>query len=149
VSNSANPAAAGIAGDRRGVVAVEFALVGLIFIMLLLGATELARYQFVQQSLRSMAEEAARRALVTSSATAVLGGGCQPVLTGASLVSAVTSPTNPTPMLTPGSLTLAAVCATNASGARTITVTASYPFTFVVPFLPTMSSLSASAAMTY
>jgi hypothetical protein len=71
------------------------------------------------------------------------------VLSGATLVTAVTSPTNPAPMLTPGSLTLSATCAANGSGARTITVTATYPFTFVVSFLPTLSSLSASAAMTY
>jgi Flp pilus assembly protein TadG len=88
-------AAPGTAGPRRdegGVVAVEFAIVGMIFFMLLLGAVDLARYQFIRQSLGSMAQEAARTALLASSAASVQGGGCVAPPTGAALRTAVTTP---------------------------------------------------------
>jgi len=140
---------AGLGGDRRGTVAIEFAFVGLIFITLLLGAVDLARYQIVRQSLQSMAEDAARAALLLSSVGAVPGSGCTTVVGGAALKTAVTTPNNPTPMLNPASLTLSPVCAVSGTGVRTVTVTATYPFTFVAPLLPTLPNLTASAALSY
>ncbi|MGK7864849.1 TadE/TadG family type IV pilus assembly protein [Falsiroseomonas sp. E2-1-a4] len=133
----------------RGTVAIEFALVGLIFITLLLGAVDLARFQSVRQSLGNVAEEAARAAMIMSGAGAVLGGGCTTTPDGGVLKSAVTTPVNPTPMLTPALLTITPVCALSAGGARTITVTATYPFNFVAPLLTVAPTLSATASLTY
>lgn len=146
--NRARRRASGLARDRRGTVAVEFAFVGLVFVTLLMGAVDLARYQIFRQSLRSMAEEGARQALILSSVGAVSGGGCGSTVTAGQLRTAVTTPTNPTPMLTVANLTLSPSCSA-ASGLRTVTVTASYPFTFVVPLLPAVGPLTASAALYY
>ena len=148
MSNRTRRRASGLVGDRRGSVAVEFAFVGVIFVTLLLGAVDLARYQIVRQSLRSMAQEAARQAMIISSNGAVAGGPCGSTVTAGQLRTAVTTPTNPTPMLVPANLTLHPVCA-NAGGVRTVTVTAIYPFTFVVPFLPVITNLTANSSLSY
>lgn len=148
MSNRTRRQASRLDEDCRGSVAVEFAFVGLIFFTLLLGAVDLARYQFMQQSLRSMAGEAARQAMIISSAGAVAGGPCATAVTAGQLRTAVTTPTNPTPMLAIASLTLNPVC-TASGGVRTVTVTATYPFTFVVPFLPALTDLTTSAALSY
>jgi len=149
VFSSRRQARPGLLGDRRGATAVEFAIVGGIFITLLIGAVDLARFQIVRQSLRSVVEDAARSALITSSSTAVSGGGCTALPSGAALRTAITTPTNPYPMLTIASLTLTPTCAVNASSARTITVAASYPFSFVTPIYNFTGPLAASASMTY
>jgi type II secretory pathway pseudopilin PulG len=130
------------------VVAIEFAIVGLIFFTLLLGAVDLARYQFVKQSLGSMAQEAARTALLAASTSAVQGGGCGTL--PANLPGAVTTPVNPTPILVPARLTLTAGCTTDpaSNGARIITVVARYPFDFVVPFL-SAAPMTATARLSY
>jgi hypothetical protein len=104
--------------------------------------------KIVKQSLGSMAQEAARAALLFSSATAVQGGGCGPL--PPDLRAAVTTPSNPAPILAPASLTFDARCALDTtSGTRTITITASYSFAMVVPFLRTAPSLSATAKLAY
>ncbi len=149
MSSSRRRTRSGLLGDRDGSVALEFAFVGLIFITLLIGAVDLARYQIVRQSLRSVVEDAARSALITSSSTAVLGGGCTALPSGAALKTAITTPINPVPMLTIASLTLTPTCAVNGNNARTITVTASYAFSFVTPIYNFTGPLSATAALTY
>jgi Flp pilus assembly protein TadG len=50
-----------------GTVAIEFAVVGLLFFALLLGSIELGRAMWMRNSLQFAAEEAARWALVQSS----------------------------------------------------------------------------------
>ncbi|MDB5316892.1 MAG: pilus assembly protein [Rhodospirillales bacterium] len=144
VSSSHRRSARGLAGDRRGTVAVEFGLVGLIFITLLLGTVELARYQILRQSLRSMAEEAARTGLI------ILQGNPCVTLDATALKTAVTTPNNPTPMLTPGNLMLTIACpAATSTGVRTVRVTATYPFNVVAPIIPALPALTASASLFY
>lgn len=144
MSSSARHAALRLVSDRRGTTAIEFGVVGLIFITLLLGTVELARYQITRQSLHSMAEEAARAGLI------ILQGDDCNTLDAAALRNAVTTPTNPTPMLTPASLTLAIECqGPTASGVRTVRVTANYPFNLVAPIIPALPALTATAALSY
>jgi hypothetical protein len=52
-------------------------------------------------------------------------------------------------MLVPAQLTLTAACSSGSAGTRIITVTASYGFEFVVPFLTVGPTLSATAALSY
>jgi Flp pilus assembly protein TadG len=116
--------------DNRGVAAVEFAVVGMMAISLMLTAIEVARYNIVAQSLRHLAAEAARNALVSVNRS--LGtGDCQPATVNqASLLQQV-------PVLRAGRLELQveSTCPEpNSTGL--VTVRATYDFTFVVGWLP-------------
>ena len=155
-SASSRAPLARLLADRRGVTAVEFGFVGLVFFTMLLGAVDLGRFQITQQSLRSIAAEAARVALIAAdkalaaNPTGTPANACVTLPSGASLRTSVTTPTNLTPFLAPGSLTLAPSCVVSASGVRTVTVTASYPFQFVAPLLSVgLASLTTSAALSY
>ena len=116
--------------DNRGVAAVEFAVVGMMAISLVLTAIEVARYNIVAQSLRNLAAEAARSALVSVNRS--LGtGDCQPATVNqASLLQQV-------PVLRAGrlELQLASTCP-EPNGIGLVTVRATYDFTFVVGWLP-------------
>lgn len=116
--------------DNRGVAAVEFAVVGMMAISLMLTAIEVARYNIVAQSLRNLAAEAARSALVSVNRS--LGtGNCQPATVNqASLLQQV-------PVLRAGrlQLQLESTCP-EPNGTGLITVRATYDFTFVVGWLP-------------
>lgn len=114
--------------DRRGVTAVEFAVLGGIFIMLVIGTVEVARYVTTAQALRGLTADAARAALVSVNGT--LGGSA----CGSATVSWETL-LERTPMLTLTGLTTRNV-ATDCN-ARTVTVTTAYGFSPVVNFLPT------------
>lgn len=141
--------------DRRGVTAIEFGFVGLAFFALLLGAVDFGRYQFTRESLRDSAAEAARVALITmNQALAQNPTGTPACPSGDTLRTAVTSPSNLTPMLNPNLLDYTSTpptCTTNAStGVRTVTVTVYYPFQFVAPFMPRQTPrLSTTAALSY
>lgn len=141
--------------DRRGTTAIEFAVVGGIFFTLLLGAVDVGRYQITQQSLRSIAAEAARFALIAAdqamaASPAGISGVCAAVPSSAALKAGVTTPTNLTPFLVPANLTLVGNCVVGAGGARTITITASYPFQFVMPVLPQgLPSRQATSSLSY
>jgi Flp pilus assembly protein TadG len=143
-----------VGNDARGAVAVEFAMVGFTFFALLLGAVDVARYQISVQSLHDISAEAARVALLyaanTSATNAQNGTTTPPLMSGAALKLAVTSPTNLTPFLAPASLTVTSVSSLSAGGVPTITVTASYPFKFLALLLPyTNQTLSQSTAVSY
>lgn len=116
--------------DNRGVAAVEFAVVGMMAISLMLTAIEVARYNIVAQSLRNLAAEAARSALVSVNRS--LGtGDCQPATVNqASLLQQV-------PVLRAGRLELQveSTCP-ELNGTGLVTVRAIYDFTFVVGWLP-------------
>jgi len=138
--------------DRRGTTAIEFGFVGLIFFTLLLGAVDIGRYQFTVQSLRDISAEAARAALIDADNVAgqIANGTAATTETDAALKTAVTSPANLTPFLTPSKLTLVTARATAANGVTTITVTATYPFQFVAPVLSGAPlTLSDSTAVSY
>ena len=123
--------------DRRGVTAVEFGLVGFIFFTLLLGTVELGRYQFTVQSLREFSAAAARVAMINANQLAAQqGGNGASAMSDSAIKAAVLTPTNPTPLLTPGSLTLTSTVTTSAGGVTTVTINVSYPFRFVAPLLP-------------
>lgn len=108
--------------DRDGAIAMETALIGTMFCMLLLGAIEVGRYYYIYQAVRTVVAEAARAAQVDGTLS-----GCQ---TGNSLANAVTART----ALNSTSLN---VCFTRntVNSVTTVNVNASYPFNFVVPFL--------------
>ena len=116
--------------DNCGVAAVEFAIVGMMAITLMLTAIEVARYNIVAQSLRNLAAEAARNALVSVNRS--LGtGDCQPATVNqASLLQQV-------PVLRAGRLELQveSTCP-EPNGTGLVTVRATYDFTFVVGWLP-------------
>lgn len=116
--------------DNRGVAAVEFAVVGMMAISLMLTAIEVARYNIVAQSLRNLAAEAARSALVSVNRS--LGtGNCQPATVNqATLLQQV-------PVLRAGRLQLQLESTCPApNGTGLVTVRATYDFTFVVGWLP-------------
>jgi Flp pilus assembly protein TadG len=143
-----------VGNDARGAVAVEFAMVGFTFFVLLLGAVDVARYQITVQSLHDISAEAARVALVYAGQTAATnsqnGTSTSPLMSGAALKAAVTSPTNLTPFLAPASLTVTSASSLSAGGVPTVTVTASYPFAFFAPlFTGGTQTLSQSAAISY
>jgi Flp pilus assembly protein TadG len=128
----------GVVDSTRGSVAVEFAMIGFIFFVLLLGAVDIGRYQITVQSLHDVSAEAARVALLYAGQTTATNGqngmAATTLMTNAALKSSVTSP-NLTPFLAPASLTVTSAL-TSFNGVATITVTATYPYTFLAPLLP-------------
>lgn len=103
---------------HSGTAAVEFGLVGGIFFLLVLGVMDLGRYYLTLHSLHTVLGDATRTALVDPSF-----GGCP---------ASVTEVAAGAPFLQPAALSL---CVTRSvsSGLNTITVTASYPFSFILP----------------
>jgi Flp pilus assembly protein TadG len=139
-------------GSTRGSVVVEFAMIGFIFFALLLGAVDLGRYQITVQSLHDVTAEAARVALLHAGQATASNGqngtSATTLMTGAALKAAVTA-SNPTPFLAPASLNVTSAL-TSPNGVATITVTATYPFTFLAPLLPGgASTLTDSVSLSY
>jgi Flp pilus assembly protein TadG len=62
--------------DRRGATAVEFGLIGIIFLTLLLGVVELGRYYYTVQSVRALAADAARWSMIQSNLSLNSGSPC-------------------------------------------------------------------------
>src|SRR4051812_30441168 len=152
LSASAKIMPARVLSDRSGAVAVEFGIIGLVFFILLLGAVDLGRYQITLQSLRDISAGASRVALLDRGqvASVVGAGGSATNKSDTALKAAVTSPTNLTPFLPPASLTIVTSEPTSLTGVRTITVTATYPFSFLAPLLPGGPiTLSDSTALSY
>ena len=123
--------------DRRGVTAVEFAFVGGAFIMLMLGVIECGRYYITVQSVRLLTGEVARKAITQMNSGIVNGGGCG-TLDGPTLVASVIGLT---PLLTQANVTSSvsmspSTCAASAGGVVSVSVSLSYPFNFIVGFLP-------------
>ena len=105
---------------RKGTTSVEFALVGALFLALLIGTMEVGRFYLTQQSLREATAVAARRAMVDAAFS-----GCAAPLAEVAAT---------TPLLNPASLTLC-VTRTTSAGLTTLTVDAAYPFAAVLPML--------------
>jgi Flp pilus assembly protein TadG len=114
---------------QSGTASLEFALVSLPFLLILIAGMDLGRYFLTQHSLRTLISVATRSALIY----------CY----GASGVCTLTTPLAQTaetkvPFLTAGSITWPSGLPTQTApnpgtGVRTITVTARYPFTFILP----------------
>ena len=127
-----------LAADRRSVAAVEFALVGMILLMLIFGIIELGQVAAAQSALDRGVEAAARWAAVNSAgdtAAAVaqqFTAAVQPVLGGV----------NPAP----------AVAVTFSGGAATIggtvRVSASYTWTPATGMAPFAATLAAQTVVT-
>ena len=115
------------AAGRAGTSSLEFALVAVPFLFLLIAATDLGRYFMARHSLRTLTSEAARSAVVNC-----FGLGTCPFATAVPSPQALWAKT---PFLTYGQTgsSLTASQSVDPNGIRTITVTAQYPFTFVLP----------------
>jgi Flp pilus assembly protein TadG len=106
------------------VTSLEFALVFPMFMLLFLGTIELGRYWLTVHSLRTLAAEASRAALIDTT----LGASTQDCAKAKALVG------GRAPFINTSALTLC-VTQTTTAGVITINVTASYPFSFVLPIL--------------
>ena len=105
---------------RKGTTSLEFAIIGSLFFMMLIGTIEVARLYFTQQSLREITAAAARQAMIDSS----LSGCTRP----ATAVAAMT------PVLRPALLNLC-VTRTTSAGLTTLTINATYPVSTVISVL--------------
>jgi Flp pilus assembly protein TadG len=119
---------------KAGVTSLEFAIVAVIFFTVVISGIDLGRYFFVAESLRTFASEAARQGLIyktwqpqdeTCPCANPSGGNdlntIVPILDPALLTLKVTQ-TSPT-----------------AATAYTVTVTATYQFTAIVPVWAALS----------
>lgn len=117
---------------RRGTTSVEFALVGGLTALLLLGCLEMGRYLITREAVRTAAAEAVRMATLRGGQNLDAGSAACNGLSG-SLAGVAAR----VPWLTAASLTATlSGCATQA-GITTVTVTVQYPFTFVITLFGT------------
>ena len=112
---------------QAGTASLEFALVAVPFFLLIVAVTDLGRYFITRDSLRTLTSDAARSAVVNCDGL----GAC-------SFTTAVPSPQTlwaKAPFLSYGQTgsSLTASQSVDANGVRTITVTAQYPFAFILP----------------
>ncbi len=114
--------AKGIGACRLGATAVEFALVAPLFLSMTLGLMEMGRAMWIKASLQYACEETARYYIVNNSASATtLKAQAQTFLSD----TGVTVATNPFTASVDTSTT-----------PDTMTITATYTFTALVPFIP-------------
>ena len=114
----------GLRRNRRGVTAIEVAIVFPVFILLVLGTLDFCRALWLQNALQGAVESAARCAAlnpVTCGTAANIQAYAATQVAGFSIASSAFSAT------------------TAACGQK---VTASYPFTFIPASLPPFNSLS-------
>jgi TadE-like protein len=111
-----------------GTSSLEFALVAVPFVFMMFGGMELGRYFITRHSLHTLVDETARSAVVNCFNQKTCPYG-----------TAVPTPSNlwsTVPFLQqslPGASLTASQTFDTATGTRTITVTANYPFAFVLP----------------
>lgn len=115
--------------DQAGISSLEFAVAATGFLMLLLAGIDFGRYFFTVHSLHTLTEEAARAALIDSTQHNCANVCGSPVSSTelATLGAAA-------PFLNTSQLVLA-VTQSSSSGVTTISVAASYPFSFITPVL--------------
>jgi Flp pilus assembly protein TadG len=82
---------------RRGVAAVEFAVIAPIFVIMILGIIEIGRAMMVQQILTNASREGARRAIVEKTTTTEVQAVVNDYLAGTSVSSGVTVNVSPPP----------------------------------------------------
>ena len=85
----------GCAHSRRGVAAVEFAIVAPIFIILILGIIEFGRAIMVQQIITNASREGARRAIVEEATTSEVENVVNTYLAATSVTNAVSVNVSP------------------------------------------------------
>jgi Flp pilus assembly protein TadG len=130
---------AGGPGDRAGLASLEFAVITLPFFLLLLCGMDMGRYLIVEHSVRTAAADAIRAIAVNSSLT---NDQCKQQVAPS------------VPFLDSGSLHM--TCTSNkntTTGVTTATVTASYPFSFLLPVFaagdPAGGSLTETTQQSY
>lgn len=125
--------------EKRGAAAVEFALVSTAFLMMLLGVIEVARYVADQQDLMSAVHTTGRYAIVHGSASS----------SPATVASLKTMVGNSLFLVSSSSVTTNASFSPNNNPGSTVTITASYTWTPLVPLLHLPSAtISASSVAT-
>ncbi|MBW8269076.1 TadE/TadG family type IV pilus assembly protein [Caldovatus aquaticus] len=110
---------------RKGVTALEFAIIGPIFLILVLFAMDLARYWYVAEAVRTHTAEVLRAAIVVA-------GADNPPAVNTCPNGSITVSATPPPGLDPASLKTQATC-TRQGQQRVVTVNVSYAFSFVIP----------------
>jgi Flp pilus assembly protein TadG len=126
--------------SRRGVAAVEFALVAPLFFMFVFGIIEYGRMVMVQQVMTNAAREGARIAIVPGTATATVQSQVATYLTNGAVISSAS-------VLNSGtgkpSMTVSPDPPSGAASGSLVTVTVTVPFTSV-SWLPTPIYLGAT-----
>ena len=122
---------------RRGVAAVEFAMVVPFFVLLVFGMIEIGRGIMVNQILTNAAREGAREAILVGSTTSNVQAAVDDYLTGASI---------------PGGTVTVSPSPTSADARDPITVTVSVPVSNVLwiassQFFPAAGEFQASSTM--
>jgi Flp pilus assembly protein TadG len=115
---------------------MEFALVGAMFLLMIFAVLEVSLYFFTSQSLQTLTSLMAR---ATQAGT--VSAGC-PATVPSSLSAQV-------PIL---KISSATICVTQAtvSGQIQVTVTSTYPYSFISPLLPgQLGTISASSQILY
>jgi hypothetical protein len=113
---------------QAGTASLEFALVAIPFVFMLIAGMDLGRYFITQHSLRTLISEAARSAVINCFGL----GACN-------YQTAVPSPATvwaKVPFLSsagPSASLTTSQTINNATGIRTITATATYGLTFILP----------------
>ncbi|WP_458094600.1 TadE/TadG family type IV pilus assembly protein [Roseomonas sp. WA12] len=113
---------------RRGATAVEFALVGGLLMVFMIGIIEVGRYMITREAVRSVTADAVRLATLRGSANMNSGAAPCQNLSG-SLGSAVRGG----PMLRLADLSVTLSDCATAGGMTSVTVTVTYPFNHLVP----------------
>ncbi|MFO1024309.1 MAG: TadE/TadG family type IV pilus assembly protein [Acetobacteraceae bacterium] len=140
---------AGRSRTGRGGATLEFALLALPFFLLLFGIADAARYLLVQHGVRTLAAEATRAAMVQIMAGGSLwdrNGACATRSILASRVAASA------PYLDLGRLTLCVTMAADTSvspSATTLSINASYPFSFMLTAWGGNATISSTAGVTF
>jgi Flp pilus assembly protein TadG len=112
---------------QAGTASLEFALVALPFCLLMFACMDLGRYFITRHSLHTLTSEAVRSALVNCFNQPAQ---CDLSPTNKSTVATMV------PFLVPGSITWVTAnqsAPDAATGVRTVTVSVTYPFAFVLP----------------
>lgn len=117
---------AAFAGCRRGTVAVEFALVFPVFLVLVFALVELGRVLYVHNSLSYAVQVATRYAIVR-------GADSDDPATGAEIEAELKSQLEG---IEPDDVTVEVTFTPDNSAGSTVSVQASYPYEPSVPFIP-------------
>lgn len=128
-----------------GISSLEFVVVASVFFTLMFAVMDLGRFFLTKSSLNSLVAGAARSAMIDS-VQSNCATYCGAPLSGTALQTLAA----PTPFIDPTKLTLN-VIRTGGQNAATLSVTASYPYSFALPVLQSLRSgqLSASSQVSY
>lgn len=116
---------------------MEFALVSSAFVMMLLATIDIGRYFFTAEAVRTVTAEAARASLITYRND--VNSNCPS--SSAMETAAITR----SPFLGANLLDLTVTCST--SGPKVITVTTSYPFQLMIPWIPLSTNITDSSRL--